>query len=131
VNAKDVKVASYLFFHSDLDLKETYAICEVVLNIHDKTNNLNLINTVSMGLLPIKITDEAGKAAAGDLGPVNILLTTPRIFMLFDTNQTVKSKIDKVKPAPNKVNVKVVSVNLPPNRKQLYQLVQSNCLIGP
>ena len=60
VNAPDVKVASYMYLHSDLDLKETYAICEVVLNVHDKTNNLQIINTLSLGLVAIKITDESG-----------------------------------------------------------------------
>ena len=32
----DIKVDNWIFMHSDLDMQETFAICEVVCNIYKK-----------------------------------------------------------------------------------------------
>ena len=65
VDAKDIAIKKFMYFHSDLNLKDTHAICEVVINVHDKNKSNKLVTNVSVGLLAIKLMDDTGKAAAG------------------------------------------------------------------
>ena len=51
--------------------------------------------------------------------------------MLFEPGETVAKKIQRIKPSKYKVNVKVEKLNVPVSSKTLYQLIQSNCLVGP
>jgi len=50
-----------MYLHSDLDLKDTYVICEIVVSVHDKSKENRVVNHLSLGLLTAKVTDESGK----------------------------------------------------------------------
>lgn len=119
-----------MYFHSDLDLKDTYAICEVVVHVHDKNNADKLVTTLSMGLLAIKLTDGTGEAAAGKQAELQVYLTTPRIFMQFEEGQKVQNKLERLAASTYKLDVSVLGVEPPANARQLFQIVQSDCLIG-
>lgn len=130
VDVKDIKINEFIYFHSDLDLKDTYAICEVVLNIYDKDNSNKPVTNVSMGLLAVKLTDSSGKAPAGVHAELPIYLTTPRVFMQFEDGQAVPDKIKKHKEASYKLAVTVHEIKGQANTSHLFQVIQSNCLVS-
>lgn len=131
VDAKDLKIKEFIYFHTDLDLKDTHAICEIVVNVHDKNSDNKLVTTVGVGLLAVKLTDDTGKAAAGQQSQLPVYLATPRIFMQFEEGQKVQDKIKKL-PAPTyKLTVSVREAQAPKNAERLFQIIQSNCLVCP
>ena len=112
-----------MYFHSDLDLKDTYAICEVVVNVHDKSDGDKLVTTLSMGLLAIKLTDDTGKAAAGKQAELPVYLATPRIFMQFEEGQKVQNKLERLAMSAHKLDVSVLEVQAPVNSRLLFRTV--------
>ena len=60
VAPKDLVLDYMIMFHSDLDLANTYILAEVVVNIHDK-QSIEILNSLALGILPIKILKEDGE----------------------------------------------------------------------
>lgn len=126
------KLDNWLFFHSDLDLSETFVICEVVTNIFDKANAFKPVQTIGLGIVAIRIMNKEAKAVMGQK-TLDVLLTTPRIFMLFEEDQKIDQKLLTVKANQNKyaIDVTVSGPEVLANATQIFKFVPANCLVSP
>lgn len=53
---KELKLDEWIVFHSDLDLSQTYLICEIIINVYDKNKaeyNNGFLNNIGLGTLAI------------------------------------------------------------------------------
>ena len=89
----DLNLDYVVMFHSDLDLTETYLLCEIVVNIHDKLSS-EIITSLALGILPIKILKENLPSGKSD---VEIYIATPRAFMIFSAKDTIDKKLSHFK----------------------------------
>ena len=69
-------------FHSDLDLSKSYLICEVIVQITDKSAEGKLVEQIGLGLLALKIEDGQGGPSGNRIE--YLYLATPRSFMYLD-----------------------------------------------
>ena len=57
--AKDIKLDEWIVFHSDLDLSQVYAVCEIISRVYEKTKNKNgieeikLIDNIGLGVIAV------------------------------------------------------------------------------